>query len=74
MLNNGFVKISKHIRVRVVVLTPTIVKLQIDRQTDRDREVQRDFEVSYIAMAHRQAWCFADCQREIEGDIYLKVS
>ena len=22
---------------------------------------ERDFEVSYIAVAHRQAWCCADC-------------
>ena len=25
---------------------------------------ERDFEVWYIALAHRLAWCFADCESE----------
>ena len=35
----------------------------------RDRECERDFEVWYIALAHRQAWCFArERERERERD------
>ena len=32
-----------------------------EREREREREGERYFEVWYIALAHRQAWCFANC-------------
>ena len=32
-----------------------------EKERERVRERERYFEVWYIDLAHRQAWCFADC-------------
>ena len=37
-------------------------------ERERERERERDFGVWYIALAHRQAWCFAHCERERERE------
>ena len=39
-----------------------------DGESMRERERERDFEVWYSALTHRQTWCFADCVCERERE------